>query len=169
MPAVKKSTNHIVHLIRTMADLKTQIKTMSDQIKGTPQQSGLESRIIEDFNFKGIKTLSVEQVSDPRTVITATLVEPSRLDLNEDRLRELVGEERWMAVTRRVVDKKLLEDAMATGAITPAEVARCSTEVPSQPHIKITTSQNTNKPTAKAEVKYRVRSEAARRALQEDA
>jgi len=70
--------------------------------------------------------------------ITGSKVTSSTLDIDEEGLREELGEERWRAVSRRVLDRKLLEDAIVRDRIDASALANNSREVSKKPYVRLT-------------------------------
>jgi hypothetical protein len=70
--------------------------------------------------------------------ITGTLVEASRIVVDEPGLKKALGAARWGKVTKAVLDKDKLEHEIAAGGIDPNVVAAHSEEVPNKPYIRIT-------------------------------
>jgi hypothetical protein len=85
---------------------------------------------------------------------TITLVEPTRLTIDEQALRdELIemadGELKfWNRVSTRTLDKKKLEDAISRKFITAELVAKHSENVPTKPYLRVSKG-TTPEPTLK--------------------
>ena len=75
-------------------------------------------------------------------ILTGTKVESSTLNFDEPSLQEELGDHKWRTVSKRVLDRKLLEDAIAKDRISPSMVARHSEEVPRRPYVKLTVKAN---------------------------
>ena len=71
-------------------------------------------------------------------ILMGTKVESSTLNFDEVALQEEIGDHKWRTVSKRVLDRKLLEDAIAKDRISPSIVARHSEEIPRKPYIKLT-------------------------------
>ena len=69
--------------------------------------------------------------------ITGTKVESSTLKIDEDGLAEAVGSQKWVTISKRVLDKQLLEDAVVKDRISPTLLADHSTEVPRTPYVRV--------------------------------
>ena len=69
--------------------------------------------------------------------ITGTKVESSTLKIDEDGLAEAVGSQKWVTISKRVLDKQLLEDAVVKDRVSPTLLADHSTEVPRAPYIRV--------------------------------
>jgi hypothetical protein len=67
-----------------------------------------------------------------------TVVRPTRLEFNEAGLEKALSEALWRQVTKRVLDKKALEDAVSRGKIDISVVSENSKEVATKPYLKIT-------------------------------
>jgi hypothetical protein len=82
-------------------------------------------------------------ITDDYSTIQATVVKGTRLKIDEDRLKKNLGATMWAKVTKRVLDKAKLEDAIARGAVSPVDVATCSEEVPNKTYVKLTEKRRT--------------------------
>jgi hypothetical protein len=69
--------------------------------------------------------------------ITATKVQSSTLKIDEDGLAEAVGSQKWVTISKRVLDRKLLEDAMMRDRIDSTILTRHSDEVPRAPYVRV--------------------------------
>lgn len=76
---------------------------------------------------------------DDKDAITGTLVEATRVLIDEDRLKKNLGARMWDRVTKKVLDKPKLEDAIARGDVDPNVVAQCSEVKANRPYVKVTT------------------------------
>lgn len=70
--------------------------------------------------------------------VKVTVVRPTRLEIDEDGLREDLTEAIWRLVTKAVIDKKALESAVAKGKIEPQTISKHSKEVATKPYLRIT-------------------------------
>jgi hypothetical protein len=68
----------------------------------------------------------------------ATVVRPTRLHIDEERLHSHLDEDVWDRITRRVVDKDKLESAVSLDLVDAELVADCTDERPTKPYIKVT-------------------------------
>lgn len=67
-----------------------------------------------------------------KNLLKAQTWESTYIDYDMQRLRKILGKERWAKVTRRVLDKTLLEVAYETGEIDPKEIAPAAIKRKSQ-------------------------------------
>ena len=70
--------------------------------------------------------------------ITGTKVQASTVKVDEEALAEAVGSQKWVTISKRVLDMKLLEDAVVRDRVSPTLLAQHSTEVPRAPYTKVT-------------------------------
>lgn len=68
--------------------------------------------------------------------VKVTIVEPSRIVIDENRLKRSLGARMWAKVTRTVLDRRLLDACIAVGDVDANVVANCSDEVPSKPYVR---------------------------------
>lgn len=82
-----------------------------------------------------LETVKVGEEGDSTKV---TIVRPTSMEFNEDGLKKSVSDAVWRQITKLVLDKKALEDAVARGKVSVDIVADNSKEVPKKPYLKIT-------------------------------
>ena len=70
--------------------------------------------------------------------ITGTKVQSSTLNIDEEALAEAVGPQKWVTISKRVLDKQLLEDAVVKDRVSPTLLAEHSNEIPRAPYTKVT-------------------------------
>lgn len=109
--------------IETLRDLKA--KAEAAQLLFEEQQE----RVVKTFEAQGRKTMKSGTVK-------ATLVERSLTRYDERGLAKALGAPVWNKVTKRVLDKPKLEDAVDKGEVDINVVAQHATVVPSKPHIR---------------------------------
>lgn len=73
--------------------------------------------------------------------ITATKVQSSTLNIDENGLSEEIGPSKWTTISKRVLDRKLLEDAVTKDRIDSDLLARHSDEVPRAPYVRVTVKE----------------------------
>jgi hypothetical protein len=119
---------------------------LTDTIKEAEEQIAALQATIEDAkaelfalmernNLVQLITLGEDGESEK---VTVTIVRPTRLQFDEAGLRDSLSEQVWRSVSKRVLDKKALEDAIARGKVSANAVAEHSTEVPTKPYLRIT-------------------------------
>lgn len=69
--------------------------------------------------------------------VTVTQVEQSRVVIDESRLKKCLGAPVFNKITKRVLDKELLQDAITRKEVDPVKVAQCSEEIRSRPFIRM--------------------------------
>lgn len=79
-------------------------------------------RKMDEANRKGIT------VSDGTHNIKVTVVKQSRISWDEDKLKKTIGSSMWNKVSKRVLDKALLEAKITEGVLDPTEVAKAAIE-----------------------------------------
>jgi hypothetical protein len=112
-------------LIRQIASLKRTIAEMDDE------RRTLEAELIQYMDSSHVKTLETDTGK-------ATLVKSTSLRINEVALSNELTPAQWRKITRRVLDQKLLEDAVSRGSIDVNLVAKHSTEEARKPYLKLT-------------------------------
>ncbi len=102
----------------------------------------LTAHLTQALQDREIRKLRTE---GPDGILTGTLVTPSVVEVDEARLKRKIGAKVWHKLTREVLDKSKLDDALATGLVDIADVALCSSEVPRSPYIKISVKKAADK------------------------
>lgn len=118
-----------------LLDEYQELKAKADEI-----QEALEAardQLVTAMQKLGAKSTSVQL---PDKLVKGTLIEVSRIVINEPALKKKIGAEMWNKVTKRVLDKPKLEAAMALGEVDPNTVASVSEEVPNKPYIRLNIS-----------------------------
>ena len=82
--------------------------------------------------------LETVKVGEEGASTKVTIVRPTTMEFNEDGLKKSVSDSVWRQITKLVLDKKALEDAVARGKVSVDIVADNSKEVPKKPYLKIT-------------------------------
>lgn len=123
-----------------LADLGDKIVTihgLGEEIKELTQgRDVLREDVLTQLQAARMKSMT--HVTDDDVKYTATVVAPTRVIVNPDKLKKAIGAEAFKKITKPVMVEALLEDAIAQGTIDMNIVAQCSDEVPSKPYIKIT-------------------------------
>lgn len=117
-------------LIREIADVDLQLAELQKR------KAALQEELQIEMERLGNKTMKSEL--DGGRIAQVTLVKGSRLVFHEDELRKKLGAAMWKKVTKQVLDKKLLEDQVALGNVSPLVVAGAAEELPNKPYIKLT-------------------------------
>lgn len=101
-------------MLDELGDLRARKTDTEDAIKTT--QQGLAELMDRD----GVKTMTSERYK-------GTLVNATRVKIDEDRLKKELGHKVWAKVTTPSLDKEKLEAAIAMDLVDPMVVAKCST------------------------------------------
>lgn len=78
------------------------------------------------------------KVGEDGESVKVTIVRPTTMEFDEAGLKDSVSESVWRQITKLVLDKKALEDAVARGKVSVDTVAQNSKEVAKKPYLKIT-------------------------------
>lgn len=78
-------------------------------------------------------------ITDPVEVdgIRVTKIAPTRVVIDEPRLKKALGAAAWKRVQKTVLDRDRLETQVAEGKIDVNVVATCSEIVPNKPYLKV--------------------------------
>lgn len=97
----------------------------------------LQNQILKDMQAKARKSISADVAG---VKVKATYVQGYSTKINEDGLKKALGATRWVKVTKMVVDKKKLEEAMSSGLVDPMVVGQHVQQTPNQPYLRVTES-----------------------------
>lgn len=115
--------------LKELRELRAQKRELEDSI------SVIQENTLGGLTEMGIKSITVDL---DNLKITGTRVDGTVLKIDEAKLKKNLGARLWQRVTTRTLDRNKLEALVAAGEIDPRIVARCSTEEPKKPYIRIT-------------------------------
>lgn len=125
LPPTKVDPKVIDEATMDLAEAKKEQKEANDAVAEV--QDGL-------LGLLGAEKLSAWNVDR----VTATVVTGERISIDEVMLRKKIGAAAYRKLCSLALDKKLLEDAMASGDIDPNVVAACTTLTSNKPYIRLT-------------------------------
>lgn len=126
----------VIKLVTELRDLRLTKKEIEEDISGVQKEAiGILKNHLKQ---KSIAFDLPHDTKDETIKVTGTLVEPTSLIFDEEKLKKKVGASTWNKITRRVLDRSLLEEAVARGLVSPATVASCASEEPKNPYIRVT-------------------------------
>lgn len=129
--AVKKTeVDTLSPLLERLDELKGQRDTIAEQIKE------VQDEVVATMTAEGKK--SFKGVATNGDSLNATVVQSTRLNIDEVKLARRLGKTVWMRVSTRVLDKKKLEAQIAAEQVDPMAVAECSDEIPNSPYVRLT-------------------------------
>ncbi len=94
-----------------------------------------KKKIFDALENNELDTITIGE-SESETKIT--IVRPTSLKFNEEKLQEKLSDKQWRQITKSVIDKKAIEDAVARGTIDISIISANSVEVASKPYLRIT-------------------------------
>jgi hypothetical protein len=94
-----------------------------------------KKKIFDALESNEVDTITIGE-SESETKIT--IVRPTSLKFNEEKLKEKLSDKQWRQITKTVLDKKAIEDAVARGTIDISIISANSAEVASKPYLRIT-------------------------------
>lgn len=71
-------------------------------------------------------------------IIKGTEVRPTTLNIDEAGLEATLGEAKWLRVSKRVLDRKLLEHSILADEVDPDVLTKHSMEVAKTPYVRVT-------------------------------
>lgn len=119
----------IERLLGKIQELEESLRIAQDQLGSAKEE------LIALLEKHGVD--SIETVIDEAPV-KVTIVRPTQLKLDELGIEKSVSDSIWRSITKRVIDKKALEDAVSRGKVEPYIVSKNSKEVATKPYLRIT-------------------------------
>lgn len=116
-------------LLRVLANIKAAKEALEEQ------HAQIQERLIVILDSQDKTTLQADMGQGQK--VKGSIVRAERVVYDEDALAAALGPN-WDSVTKRVLDKGLLEASVKTGAISGEVVASCAEIKPNKPYIKIT-------------------------------
>lgn len=113
-----------------------QVKADLDDLQERKRE--LQSQLIAVFRERKRRRVQVGFTDEYDA--TATLVEPSRVQVDEDRLKRALGSDVWRRVSTPKLDRDKLEQAINSGEVDASIVAECSYDTGS-PYVKAVFSE----------------------------
>lgn len=137
----------ITHLLAEAAALKL----MAESAKKS--YDAKQEELVQAMRAVGQKTATVSLPDEQ--AIKGTLVEGTRITIDEARLKQALDAKMWKKITKEVLDTTKLEAAVALNEVDANVVAACSTEKDVKPYVKISGTFNEQAAKAAAEVSIR--------------
>jgi len=128
----KQKNEEIKQAVLTLHNAKVVRDTADDLYKDAAK------KYLAALDGEGIDSLSTIHKGQR---ITATKVQSSTLNIDEGGLSEEIGPSKWVTISKRVLDRKLLEDAVTKDRIDAGLLARHSNEVPRAPYVRVTVKE----------------------------
>lgn len=119
----------IERLLGKIQDFEESLRIAQDQLNSAKEE------LISLLEKHGVD--SIETVIDEAPV-KVTIVRPTQLKLDEFGIEQALSDAVWRSITKRVIDKKALEDAVVRGKVEPNIVSKNSKEVATKPYLRIT-------------------------------
>jgi hypothetical protein len=94
-----------------------------------------QAELVKALHDEGKKTCSA--TTDTGEKVKGTLVEGTRVIINEPSLKKALGAAKWAKVVKQVLDKERLEAAITMGEVDPNVVAQNSEELPNKPYVRV--------------------------------
>lgn len=114
--------------VTSLKDMRLEAKGLEEDIKST------QAELLDAFRRHGITTWQVKE--GRKKIAGATFQQQTREVVNQPKLKKRLGSKLWNKVTRRMLDDKLLAQAIKDGEVSAADVAACSDTVPNNPFIR---------------------------------
>jgi dGTP triphosphohydrolase len=121
---------------KMLEQLVEEIKTQQAQLVDLEHEiAKSKKKIFDALESNEVDTITIGE-SESETKIT--IVRPTSLKFNEEKLKEKLSDKQWRQITKTVLDKKAIEDAVARGTIDISIISANSAEVASKPYLRIT-------------------------------
>lgn len=124
-----KTEEAIARLLLEIQSAEEEAQTWQAQVDKS------KSELMELMDKHDLSTIAVQVREEDQRV---TVVRPTQLKINEEGLQDAVSEAIWRSITKRVIDKKALEDAVTRGKVEAETVSKHSKEVATKPYLRIT-------------------------------
>ena len=124
-----KTEEAIARLLLEIQSAEEEAQTWQAQVDKS------KSELMELMDKHDLSTIAVPVRDEDQRV---TVVRPTQLKINEEGLQDAVSEAIWRTITKRVIDKKALEDAVTRGKVEAETVSKHSKEVATKPYLRIT-------------------------------
>ena len=111
------------------------IETKRSAEEATRRLKMVEEQLLKSMELTSEKT---KVKKDGGKYYRATYVRNTQTKVNEDQLKEQLGEEKYAELCDLKLNKKKLEEAANTGEVPLTVVAAVVTEVPGKPYIRYT-------------------------------
>lgn len=119
----------IIDLVNEYYEIQAQIALLDERF------GKVKEELMKTMEKHELETVVV---GDEGSEARVTVVRPTTLKINEAGLEQALTKAQWKSITKQVIDKKALEDAVVRGKIDPTVVADNSNEVASKPYLRIT-------------------------------
>lgn len=130
--AVKRDADGNVVIPTAMRRTFTEILTLTEQI------AELEAQLKEKKSEALIFVEATGESSISYDNAKFTKVQSTKAVMDEDELKNRVGTAIFTTISKRVVDKKLLEASIQKGKVTAKDVADVTTISQNKPYLKVT-------------------------------
>ena len=121
---------------KMLEQLVEEIKTQQAQLVDLEHEiAKSKKKIFDALESNEVDTITIGE-SESETKIT--IVRPTSLKFNEETLKAKLSANQWRQITKTVLDKKAVEDAVARGTIDISIISANSVEVASKPYLRIT-------------------------------
>ncbi|NBO53558.1 MAG: hypothetical protein EBU84_02965 [Actinobacteria bacterium] len=124
---------------RAIEDL---LETIDFHTQEADQHQAKVDRAKEELmNLLDKHELETVTVGEEGSATKVTVVRATTIEFDEEGLKKSVSDSVWRQITKVVLDKKALEDAVARGKVPIETVADHSKEKPKKPYLKITAAK----------------------------
>ena len=127
-PRKKVVAQNRTDLVAAM-DMFAAAKQVKDEVLA--EYAKAEEALVQIMQEHGVKSVT-------GTEAKGTLIEGTRIVIDEAALKKRLGAGMWDKITKQVIDKEKLEARIAVGDIPATAVAVCSEEFPNKPYVRVT-------------------------------
>lgn len=126
---VKSNMEELDAMLTDLYDMRQQAKTLADDIED------VQEKALKEMESLGV-TKRIVKTKDGRR-LNASGQQSKTYALDEPRLKKRVGAKLWNKISTRRFDKRKGAAFIASGELTEAIVAECTTENPGKKFIKV--------------------------------
>ena len=121
---------------KMLEQLVEEIKTQQAQLVDLEHEiAKSKKKIFDALESNEVDTITIGESASETKI---TIVRPTSLKFNEETLKAKLSANQWRQITKTVLDKKAVEDAVARGTIDISIISANSVEVASKPYLRIT-------------------------------
>lgn len=123
-----------IEVVQRLVDRHKAIKEEMSALQ--EELEAVNESLMEKLEANELETLTLDDKEE--NTVKVTIVRPTQLKIDEVGLEKALTKSQWSSVTKTVVDKKALEDAVVRGKIDATVVADHTKEVKAKPYLRIT-------------------------------
>ncbi len=129
MSMMKRQIEAMTVLVQEHHEVQVEIAELESRL------NKIKSKLMDKLEEYELETIVL---GDEGEGVKVTIVRPTTLKIDENGLQQALTNAQWKSITKQVIDKKALEDAVVRGKIDAVTVSDHTKEVASRPYLRIT-------------------------------